>query len=33
MKKQRNIGWKIVLFIEVVCAIYFFIRIVQGFML
>lgn len=33
MKKQRNIGWKIALIIELVCAVYFAIRITQGFML
>ena len=32
MKKQSNIGWKIVLALECVCALYFAIRITQGFL-
>ena len=31
MKKQNNIGWKIALALECVCALYFAIRIIQGF--
>lgn len=33
MKKQSNIGWKIAIIIELVLAVYFAIRITQGFML
>lgn len=31
MKKQSNMGWRIALIIEAVFAIYFAIRIAQGF--
>jgi hypothetical protein len=31
MKKQNNTGWKIALALECVCALYFAIRIAQGF--
>jgi hypothetical protein len=31
MKKQNNIGWKVALALECVCALCFAIRIIQGF--
>ena len=31
MKKKNNTGWKIALVLEAVCALYFAIRITQGF--